>query len=114
MGEPFVYQPANADSPLLALPVTGGAAHQLVGCVKRTAFAAGREDVYYVACDPGPDPELRVINPATGRDRLLGRLEKYENQFVPLGLAVSPDEVSVLYPKRIRDSFDLMVIEGFK
>ncbi len=73
MGELSWTQPADSDSPLLALPLTGGAAHQLVGCVKRTAFAAGREDVYYVACDPGPNPELRVINPATGRDRLLGR-----------------------------------------
>ena len=113
-GRSLLYQPADADSPLLALPLAGGAARQLVACVKPTAFAAGPEGVYYVACDPGPDPELHVMNPATGRDRLLGRLERYENQFVPLGLAVSPDGASVLYPKRIRDSFDLMLIEGFR
>ena len=58
--------------------------------------------------------ELPVMNPTTGLDQLLGRLEKYENQFVPLGLAVSPDGSSVLYPRRIRDSFDLMVIENFR
>jgi Tol biopolymer transport system component/DNA-binding winged helix-turn-helix (wHTH) protein len=113
-GQTLLYQPVDADSPLLALPLTGGVARQLVACVKPTAFGAGREGVYYVACDRRPDPELHVMNPATGADRLLGRLEKYENQFVPLGLAVSPDGVSVLYPRRIRDSFDLMVIEGFR
>jgi hypothetical protein len=99
---------------LLALPLAGGAARQLVECVKPTAFAAGPEGVYYVACDPGPDPELHVMNPVTGHDRLLGRLEKYEYRFRPLGLAVSPDGASVLYPRRIRDSFDLMVIENFR
>ena len=113
-GQSLLYQPADADSPLLALPLAGGAARQLVECVKPTAFAAGPEGVYYVACDPGPDPELHVMNPVTGHDRLLGRLEKYEYRFRPLGLAVSPDGASVLYPRRIRDSFDLMVIENFR
>ena len=102
------------DSPLLALPLTGGTARQLIECVKPSAFGTGPEGVYYVRCDSGPDPELHVMNPGTGRDRLLGRLEKYEYQFAPFGLAVSPDGASVLYPRRIRDSFDLMLIEKFK
>ena len=54
------------------------------------------------------------MQPDTGRDRVLGRLEKYEYRFKPLGLAVSRDGDSVLYPRRIRDSFDLMVIENFR
>ena len=113
-GQSLLYQRSDADSPLLAVPINGGAARPLVGCVKPSAFAAGPDGVYYVACDPGPDPALHVMDPATGRDRLLGRLEKYEYLFGPLGLAVSPDGNSVLYPRRIRDSFDLMVIENFR
>jgi Tol biopolymer transport system component/DNA-binding winged helix-turn-helix (wHTH) protein len=113
-GQSLLYQPSDADSPLLALPINGGAARPLVECVKPSAFAAGPDGVYYVACDPGPDPALHVMDPATGRDRLLGRLEKYEYLFGPVGLAVSPDGNSVLYPRRIRDSFDLMVIENFR
>jgi Tol biopolymer transport system component/DNA-binding winged helix-turn-helix (wHTH) protein len=123
-GKSILYQPRNADSPLLAvatpggdhagLPLTGGAARQLVACVKRTAFAVGAQGVYYVACDPGPDPALHVMSPDTGRDRLLGRLEKYDNQFPALGLAVSPDGMSVFYVRRIRDSWDLMLIENFR
>jgi hypothetical protein len=54
------------------------------------------------------------MNPATGQDRVVGKLEKYEYRFAPLGLAVSPDGASILYPRRIRDSFDLMVIENFR
>ena len=54
------------------------------------------------------------MNPDTGRDRLLGRLEKYDNQFPALGLAVSPDGMSVLYVRRMRDSWDLMLIENFR
>ncbi len=113
-GKSLLYQPHDTDSPLLALPLTGGAPRQLVACVKATAFAASPQGIHYVACDSSPDPELHVMNPDTGQDRLLGRLEKYERQFPPLGLAVSPDGESVLYPRRMRDSFDLMVIENFK
>ena len=110
----LLYQPKNADSPLLALPLDGGPARQLVACVKPTAFAASPHGVYYVACDPSPDPALHVIDPDTGHDRLLGRLEKYDDQFPPLGLAVSPDGLSVFYVRRVRDSWDLMLIENFR
>jgi Tol biopolymer transport system component/DNA-binding winged helix-turn-helix (wHTH) protein len=113
-GRSLLYQPKNADSPLLALPLAGGALRQLVACVKANGFAAGPQGVHYVACDPSPDPALHLVDPDTGRDRLLGRLEKYEYQFPPLGLAVSPDGMSVFYTRRMRDSFDLMVIENFR
>ena len=82
--------------------------------MKPTAFAVSPHGVYYVACDPSPDPALHVIDPGTGHDRFLGRLEKYDNQFPPLGLAVSPDGMSVFYVRRMRDSWDLMLIENFR
>jgi dipeptidyl aminopeptidase/acylaminoacyl peptidase len=113
-GKSLLYQPKDTDSPLLALPLSGGAPRQLVACVKSTAFAVGPHGVYYVACDPSPDPALHVMDPDTGYDRLLGRLEKYDYQFRPLGLAVSPDGTSVFYVRRIRDSWDLMLIENFR
>ena len=110
----LLYQPKNADSPLLSVPLTGGPPRQLVPCVRANGFAAGPQGIHYVACDPGPDPALHLMDPDAGRDRLLGRLEKYDYQFPPLGLAVSADGMSVLYTRRIRDSFDLMVIENFR
>ena len=89
---------------------------QLVGCVKPTAFATGPQGVYYVACDSSPDPALHVIDPKTGRDRVLGRLEQYQNDpgVLPLGLAVSPDGMSILYLRHMRDTSDLMLIENFR
>jgi len=114
-GRSILYQAAASDSPLLALPLAGGAVRQIVACVKPSAFGVGPEGVYYVACDAHPDPELHVMNPESLADRVLGRLEGYEEQmFPPLGLAVSPDGASILYPRRMRDSFDLMVIENFR
>ena len=113
-GKSLLYQPKDTDSPLFALPLTGGAPRQLVGCVKPTAFAVSPHGVYYVACDSSPDPALHVMDPDTGHDRLLGRLEKYDYQFRPLGLAVSSDGMSVFYVRRIRDSWDLMLIENFR
>jgi Tol biopolymer transport system component/DNA-binding winged helix-turn-helix (wHTH) protein len=113
-GKNLLYQPKDEDSPLLTMPLTGGAPGQLVACVKPTAFAATPRGVYYVACGDGADPELHLMDADTGRDRLLGRLEKYDYQFKPLGLAISRDGESVLYPRRIRDSWDLMVVENFR
>ena len=53
-GKSLLYQPKDSDSALLAMPLTGGPARQLVACVRATAFGIGPEGVYYVACDPGP------------------------------------------------------------
>lgn len=113
-GQSLLYQPKDADSPLLGLRLAGGAPREIVACVRANAFAAGPQGTHYVACDPGPDPALHLIDRDTGGDRRLGRLERYERQFAPLGLGVSPDGASVLYTTRIRDSFDLMVIENFR
>ena len=77
-GDSLVYQPKDSDSPLLVKPLTGGPARQLVACVKQTAFGVGLQGVYYVPCDPTPNPPLHVIDPNTGRDRRLGTLEQFE------------------------------------
>ena len=115
-GKALLYQPKNSDSPLLTMPLAGGPPRQLVACVKNTAFAMGRQGVYYVACDSSPDPALHLIDPETGRDRLLGRLEKFEKRpdFLSLGLGLSPDGMSVLYLRHMNDTADLMLIENFR
>ena len=115
-GKSLLYQPKDADSPLLALPLTGGTPRELVACAKAAAFATGPEGLYYVACDSSPDPALHVIERESGRDRILGRLEDYESnpRIRPLGLAVSPGGLSVLYLRRMSDTADLMLIENFR
>jgi RNA polymerase sigma factor (TIGR02999 family) len=59
------------------------------------------------------DPlEVRLIDPATGQDRLLGSLVGVADRFV--GPAVSSDGADFLYAKLASDIQDLMVIENFR
>ena len=95
----------------MAMPLTGGGARQLVACVKNSAFGAGPQGVYYVPCDPSSNPPVHVLDLETGRDRRLGTLEGLIDR--PLGLAVSPDGKTILYPRLTNQNADLMLIENF-
>ena len=54
-GKALLFQPKGADSPLMAMPLPGGAAKQLVACVNRSAFGVGPLGVYYVPrSEPNP------------------------------------------------------------
>ncbi len=93
------------------MPLVGGAFKQLVGCVKWSVFAPSRRVIFYAACDTTPDPPLHLLNPATGTDRLVGKLERHA--WVP-SLAVSPDGSTIFYSRLVNDSSDLMLIENVK
>jgi Tol biopolymer transport system component len=77
-GKSLLFQPTHGDSPLLMMPFSGGPPRQLVACVKKTAFVASAHGVFYVPCDPSADPPLHVLDPDTGRDHLLGKLDNFE------------------------------------
>jgi Tol biopolymer transport system component len=111
-GKYLLFQTEDADSPLMAMALPGGAARQLLACVKNSAFGAGPRGVYYVPCDASPDPPVHVMDPDTGRDRRLGTLEKLATR--PLGLSVSPDGNTIVYPRYIPGNADLMLIENFR
>jgi hypothetical protein len=48
----------------------------------------------------------------TGQDRRLGTLEKLTQP--PLGLTVSPDGRTIVYPRLTSENADLMLIENFR
>jgi hypothetical protein len=52
------------------------------------------------------------MNLETGRDQRLGTIEGLIPR--PLGLAVSPDGRTILYPRHTRENTDLMLIENFR
>jgi Tol biopolymer transport system component/DNA-binding winged helix-turn-helix (wHTH) protein len=111
-GKSLLFQFKDDDSPLMALALTGGGTRQLVACVRGSAFGAGPQGVYYVPCKPEADPTVHVLDPYTGRDRRLGTLESLTRR--PLGLAVSPDGKSIVYPRLMNENRDLMLIENFR
>ena len=94
----------------MALP--SGEARQLIPCVKNSAFGVGPRGVYYVPCDPTPDPQLYVLDPKTGRNARLGRLDGLADR--PLGLSVSQDGNTIVYPRQVFSRADLMMIENFR
>ena len=82
-GGTLLYISKAVDSPLVAQPLAGGAPHRVIACVGGTAFSVTPAGVYYIPCSrnpqtPDPDPLVHVLDPATGKDREVGRLEKLE------------------------------------
>ena len=96
-------------SPLVAVSVAGGPERTVIDCVPRYGFAIGRAGIYHLACGASRDVPLRLLDPATGHDRLLGTLEG------PLGngLTVSDDGKTILFTKLIGEGRDLVLIENF-
>jgi len=111
-GKSLLFQTEDADSPLMIMPLAGGDARQLVACVKNSAFGVGIRGVYYVPCDPSPDPPLHVMDPSTRRNERLGTLDAVADR--PLGLSVSPDGNSIVYAKQVLSRADLMLVENFR
>ena len=110
-GHSLLYQSREGQSPLLLMPLGGGAVKQLVSCVFTYAFAVGRRDVFYIPCSSSSSPELHVLDPSTGEDRLVGTLE---HRFLYPYLGVSLDGNQLFYSRFVTNRADLMLIEGFK
>ena len=111
-GKSLLFQPKDADSPLMTMALAGGQTRQLIACVRNSAFGVNPRGVYYVPCDLTPDPPLYVLDPKTGRTARLGRLDGLTTR--PLGLSVSPDGNTVIYPRQVLSRADLMLIENFR
>ena len=114
-GPSLLYQPVHGDSALLMLPIAAGTGpRRLVDCVRSAAFAPAGRAVVYVPCDPSARPPLRAIDPVSGNDRLLGRLENFPPGGTHVNLAVSPDGTTVLFRGFVGRGGDVMLIEDFR
>jgi serine/threonine protein kinase/Tol biopolymer transport system component len=122
-GKALVYQPGTDRSglPILITPLSSRSPRQLVRCAY--GFSVGSKGVYYYPCRPeglpvalGPRKpiEIRVIDPATGRDRAVATLTDLLHGDVLYGPSVSPDGSTFLYPKVVNRGEDLMMIENFR
>ena len=107
-----MYQRDNGNSPLLLLPLGGGAAKQIVACAEDAGFAARKDVVYYVGCEASDSPSIHRADPLTGRDTRLGTLRDYVGGF---RISVAPDGASILYPRNsLPVGAELMLIENFR
>jgi Tol biopolymer transport system component len=105
----FFARTDGADSPLLALPLAGGPEREVLECVPAKGFAVGQGGIYHFGCraDPRAVP-LYLLDPVTGKDVLLGKLEQAHSP------TVSPDGKTILYMKDENHGSDLMMIENFR
>ena len=110
-GKDLLYM-TQRNSPLLAVPVTGGVPHQIIACVGETAFSAVDAGIYYVGC-PFSDAAVHVMNPVTGTDQVVGKLERFVGG-APSSFTVSKDGATVLFGRVAGDGADLMLIENFR
>jgi serine/threonine protein kinase len=111
----FFLRATFGNSPLLAVSLAGGQERTVVDCVPRFGYALGQAGIYHVGC--GGDPRavpLWLRDTATGRDRLLGTLERPATARGLMGLTVSADGKTILYTKLIGEGSDLVLIENFR
>jgi hypothetical protein len=117
-GRTLYYTRANTNSPLLALPVVGGAERQLLDCVPASGFAVAPAGIVHAACPAdamaaiGPSKSrLFVLDPLTGQDRSLGMVDWAPDW---PSIAVSPDGQTILLTRGVWEGTDLWLIEGFR
>jgi Tol biopolymer transport system component len=109
-GKTLFFQRATiVRSPLLAVSLAGGPERTAIDCVPGTGYAVGVAGVYHVGCNGGAHGlPLSLLDPATGRERLLGMLEGFQE-----GLTVSPDGKTILYGK-VGEASEVVLIENFR
>jgi len=93
------------------MPLTGGPVQSLVACVEARGFDSAIGGVSYIACGTRPGGVIHRLNPATGKNSVLGSLD---HDVDPGNFAVSPDETTILYDRTATARADLMLIENFR
>jgi TolB protein len=115
-GKSLLYTSPFPASDLMTQPLAGGLPQRLIECVWSDSMVVGPAGIYYVPCLGGKpldqDAHLRVMDPVTGIDRELGRLERFE--YDSPYFAVSPDGSTVLYARVAGSGADLMTIDNFR
>jgi eukaryotic-like serine/threonine-protein kinase len=110
-GKTLFFLRDAGDSPLMALATAGGPERKVIDCVGApVGFTVGPAGVYHLGCRAYPAPvPLYLLDPATGRDRLLGKLQNGQG-----AITISPDGKTILYAKDVGEGSDLMLIENFR
>jgi Tol biopolymer transport system component len=110
----YVFYTKVSQSGVWRIPVAGGTEEQVFTdpvAAQASAYAVGQQGIYFVT---GPDRygqySLALFSFITGKRTVLEHLARPPD----LGLAVSPDERTIIYSQVDHASSDLMLIENFQ
>jgi len=97
------------------MPAAGGDEQRIIDCVMSRALAVTKpNNLYYLGCSPGASPvTLHKRDLTTGLDVVLGTIEQGPRN-VFLGLAVSPDEKTILFARFVAGGSDIMMLENVR
>ena len=113
--KPRLHEPT--DAPLLARSLNQNLTHEVIPCIRGTAFSVGDRRIHFLPCRVATnevgDPQVHVLELDNSRQHSLGTLTGYENR-MPSGFSVSSDGRTFLYNRLISRGEDLMLIENFK
>jgi Tol biopolymer transport system component len=110
-GKFLYYSKTLGFSSLWKIPVTGGPDEQVLGSVSGSEFAVTAHGIYFIA-PPQPDGALPIqfLPFETGKVKTIATIPK------PLwnGMAVSPDEKTLLYTQTDQSRSELLLVENIR
>jgi Tol biopolymer transport system component len=114
-GRNILYQEKNQESALFVVPVAGGRPRRVVDCASADVYAWTPRGIYYVSCHGDADPPVYLLDPASGRSRMVTTLEHLHMPSQP-DLAISHDDSTILYSRLVNQDrgADLWMIDNFK
>jgi Tol biopolymer transport system component/DNA-binding winged helix-turn-helix (wHTH) protein len=115
-GKSLYYAKGMDIDGLWSVPVNGGDETPVLSFPKASFWgywAVGKEGIYFVNTETGPQPALQFLSFAGKRVLDVAALDRRPVPFEP-GLAVSPDERMILYTQEDQRSSDIMLVENFR
>ena len=110
-GKWLYYTKQMGPTPLWRRPLSGAAAEeQVIQSVLLRNFFVTRRGIYYMEPEGPTSAAIRLFDPETGKQQLLGRVRKK----VDMGLSISPDERWLLYTQNDQEGMDIMLVQGFR
>ncbi|MBV8552404.1 MAG: PD40 domain-containing protein [Acidobacteriaceae bacterium] len=105
-----IYYTGATNPALWTLPVTGGKERPVLDSVCCRAFAVVEDGIYYLTClDRGSSINFHRF--ATNKNEEIIRLKEESSG---IGLAVSADRKTFLFPMRSRNGSNVMVVDNFR
>jgi Tol biopolymer transport system component len=98
-------------STIWTISVNGGEEARVLDSVgNRDQWRVGPKGIYYMTLGDNGHPEIRFYDFLTRKSRILHTMPRQSD----MGISISPDSRSILYPQYDEGGADLMLVENFK